>query len=160
MKPGGCLCGKVRFAVDSPPIRVTICHCRWCQHATGTAYMIEPIFPRAALRVTAGEPAVFTEPSRGSGKLIHAHFCRDCGTRLWLTFERFPEVLGVYAGVFDDPTWFPIGPENARVIFTSTARPDAILPAGLACFAEHVTDNAGVPQVPVTHAAPHPVGTG
>ena len=41
---GGCLCGAVRFATLGEPSRVTVCHCRFCQKATGSAYLVEPIF--------------------------------------------------------------------------------------------------------------------
>ena len=33
-KLGGCLCGANKYAVQSEPARVTICHCRFCQHET------------------------------------------------------------------------------------------------------------------------------
>jgi hypothetical protein len=44
---GGCLCGKVRFAVSADPMRVTVCHCRFCQRNTGTAYLAEPAVAKA-----------------------------------------------------------------------------------------------------------------
>ena len=54
---GGCICGAVRYETEGDPLRVTICHCRWCQRATGAAYMVEPIFRREDLRVTKGSSA-------------------------------------------------------------------------------------------------------
>jgi hypothetical protein len=30
---GGCICGGLRFEVMAPPLRVTVCHCLWCQRA-------------------------------------------------------------------------------------------------------------------------------
>ena len=105
---GGCLCGRVRYATCAMPGRVTVCHCRFCQKATGSAYMVEPIFNAADLIVLDGQPKVFTQPSQGSGKKVHIHFCAMCGTKLWLRFERFPDAVGIYAGTFDDPAWFPL----------------------------------------------------
>jgi hypothetical protein len=49
---GGCLCGAVRYETLADPLRVTTCHCRFCQRATGSAYMVEPIFRTVDLRVT------------------------------------------------------------------------------------------------------------
>jgi hypothetical protein len=31
--PGGCICAALRFEVTAPPLRVTVCRCRWCQRA-------------------------------------------------------------------------------------------------------------------------------
>jgi len=142
---GGCLCGAVRYETAGAPQRVTVCHCRYCQRATGAAYMVEPIFPLAALRVTQGTPAVHSRASAGSGKRVHAHFCAACGTRLFLTFERWPESCGIYAGTYDDPGWIVAGPENSRHIFTSVRRPDTVLPAAVALYAEHVAAQDGTP---------------
>src|SRR5689334_7856493 len=54
---GGCLCGALRFATRGNPLRVTICHCKFCQRATGSAYMVEPIFEKTSLEITSGTPA-------------------------------------------------------------------------------------------------------
>ena len=135
--PGGCICGALRFEVTAPPLRVTVCHCRWCQRATGSAYMVEPVFDLAALRVTQGEPAVYHHRSTGSLQLVHVHFCRDCGTKLWLTFERFPGAAGVYAGSFDEPERILVRPGEARHLFCEVARPETLLPAGTLAYPGH-----------------------
>src|SRR5688500_16656211 len=41
---GRCLCGDVCYKTLAEPLRVTICHCRFCQKFTGSAYLLEPIF--------------------------------------------------------------------------------------------------------------------
>jgi hypothetical protein len=156
--PGGCLCGAVRYETLADPARVTICHCRFCQRATGSAYMVEPIFRMEDLRVTRGLPSVYDIPSAGSGKVVHVHFCQTCGTKLYLTFERFAETCGVYAGTFDDPDWFSIAPENAKHIFFEVARHDTILPAGIDVFGQHAMQNDGTPLKPVVFDMPHVVG--
>ena len=142
---GGCICGAVRYETEGDPLRVTICHCRFCQRATGGAYMVEPIFRREDLRVTKGRPAIYNHRSEGSGLLVDIHFCAACGTKLYLTFERFAESCGVYAGTFDDPNWFEISRENAKHIFIDPARPETILPAGIPLFREHAIRNDGTP---------------
>jgi hypothetical protein len=156
---GGCLCGAVRYATTAAPSRVTVCHCRFCQRATGSAYMVEPIFAASALHLLRGAPKVYTQRSAGSGKNVHVHFCEGCGTKLWLSFERFADVVGVYAGTFDDPCWFAIEPGTSKHIFLGAARSDTIVPAGLPTFVEHAIDNAGTPQQATVFDSPRAVGS-
>ena len=155
---GGCMCGAVRYETEGPPVRVTVCHCRWCQVATGAGFMIEPIFRLECFRVTKGTLALYHHRSAGSGKMIGVHFCAACDTKIRLTFERFPEICGVYVGTFDDPDWIEIRPDNAKQIFIGTARPDAILMPHLPAYERHAITNDGVPEEHVVFDAPHPVG--
>ena len=156
---GGCLCGAVRYKTQNDPLRVTIYHCKFCQRATGAAYMVEPIFRETDLQITKGSSAAYDHCSGGSGKLVHIHFCAACGTKLYLTFERFADVCGVYAGTFDDPNWFDIKPENSKHIFIDVARHETILPPNVACFSEHAMRNDGTPLEPVVFDQPQIVSS-
>jgi hypothetical protein len=153
---GGCICGALRFEVTAPPLRVTVCHGRWCLRATGSACMVEPVFDLAALRVTQGEPAVYHHRSTGSSQLVHVPFCRDCGTKLWLTFERFPGAAGVYAGTFDEPERSLVRPREARHLFCELARPETLLPAGTLAYPGHARALDGTLREPAVlpEAAP------
>lgn len=146
---GGCLCGAIRFRVSAPPLRVTFCHCRFCQRVTGAAYAVEPIFDETAFTLTSGEPASYTHVSEGSGKEITLHFCPTCATGFRYTFERFPSATGIMAGTFDDPDWFGWTPEIAKHIFLSAARPETVIPEGLPVFFEHATTRTGEPVAPL-----------
>lgn len=157
---GGCLCGAIRYQTQAAPSRVTVCHCSFCQRATGSAYMVQPVFDDVDLHLLSGEPRVYDAVSAGSGKVIHVHFCAECGTKLWLSFERFPGKLGLYAGSFDEPCWFEIAPERSKHIFLSEARRDTVIPAGIPTFARHVVDNEGTPQEPVVFDTCHIIGEG
>ena len=35
---GGCQCGAIRFAVSGAPAKISICHCRMCQKASGAPF--------------------------------------------------------------------------------------------------------------------------
>ncbi|MEF3049284.1 GFA family protein [Pseudotabrizicola sp. L79] len=155
---GGCLCGAIRYETVTAPARVTVCHCRFCQRATGSAYMVQPVFDDVDLRLLSGTPRVFDAISAGSGKVIHVHFCADCGTKLWLSFERFPGKLGLYAGTFDDPCWFAIPPETSKHIFLNEARRDTVIPAGIPTFAAHVLAKDGTPEAPTVFETCHIIG--
>jgi hypothetical protein len=152
---GGCLCGFIRYTAKAKPLRVTICHCRFCQRATGSAFLVEPIFAKSDFDVISGKPKVYRHRSAGSGKMVDVHFCAECGTKLFLSFERFPDVVGAYGGTFDDPNWFEVSAENARHIFLSAAQRGTIVPAGFKCYDEHVTRNDGTPTEPRIFHEPH-----
>lgn len=156
---GGCLCGRIRYATRAKPRHVIVCHCRFCQKATGSAYMVEPIFGKDDFALLAGSPKLFDQSSKGSGKIVHVHFCGDCGTKLWLSFERFPRLIGVYAGTFDEPCWFAIEPASAAHIFVGVARLDTVVPAGLPTYIEHASTAEGVAQKATVYEAHHKIGS-
>ncbi|MCE0507183.1 GFA family protein [Roseivivax sp. GX 12232] len=155
---GRCLCGKISYDTGNDPLWITVCYCRFCQRATGSDRMIEPIFERSSFAFKNAMPAVFTLPSEGSGKEISVHFCSDCGTKLALTFERWPDRIGIYAGTLDMPSAVSATTENTKHIFVSEAQPGTILPTGFKTFDRHATENDGTPLEPTTHASPHIVG--
>ncbi len=120
--------------------------------------MIEPIYNFASFTFFGDPPTVYTLPSEGSGKNVHVHFCRECGTKLALTFERWPDRIGVYVGTLDDPTSVCETPQNSRHIFASEARPGTILPAGVDIYDRHATLNDGTPLTPTSHTSPFIIG--
>jgi hypothetical protein len=155
---GGCICNYVRYATVGDPTRVTFCHCRFCQRATGSAYLVEPIFDRSALEITAGTPTQYGHVSEGSGQQVTVNFCATCGTKLFLTFERWPDIVGVYGGTFDDPNWFPHTGEGAKHIFLDMARHGTVVPAGIDTFGQHATETDGTPISPAVLDAPRTIG--
>jgi len=145
---GGCLCGTVRYRVNADPLWVTACFCHFCQRATGSQGVIEPIFEIDDFTVTDGEPRRYAHVSSGSGKNVYVHFCGDCGTKTHLTFERWPDRLGVYSGTFDDPNWFEMSPDNTKYFFLDSAARGTLVPAGFRTFAHHASETDGTPIAP------------
>ncbi len=88
--------------------------------------------------------------------MVDVHFCAHCGTKLFLTFERFAAV-GVYGGTFDDPNWFERSATNSRHIFLSAAQRGTIVPAGISAFEQHATTNDGQPIKPTVFAEHHEI---
>ncbi|WP_226781763.1 GFA family protein [Oceaniglobus trochenteri] len=156
---GGCLCGRVRYEATSQPARMTVCHCRFCQRATGGAYMVEPIFDMQEFRITEGTARIYSHVSEGSGKEVFVHFCENCGTKLFLTFERFPGSVGVYAGTFDDPDWFDVPPDATKHIFLGVAQKGTIVPPQVNTFTEHASTPDGTPIAPRVFDRPHVIGS-
>jgi hypothetical protein len=108
-----------------------------CQRSTGTAYLVEPIFMRDKIELLAGEPKQYVHISDESELRLYVNFCANCGTKIYQTFERFPEVIGVFAGTFDNPNWFERTPANTRHIFTRSALKGTVLPKEFTLYAEH-----------------------
>lgn len=154
---GGCLCGAVRYAVRAEPMHVTICFCRFCQRATGSTMMVEPIFRAEDFAFTAAAAKTYDLVSAGSGKRVTAHFCDTCGTKVLLSFERWPDIVGVYVGTLDDPDWIERTGENVKAIFLSSAQHGTLVPAHINAFDEHATTNSGDPLTPTVFDTPHEI---
>ena len=151
---GRCLCGQITYDTGSAPLWITICHCRFCQRATGSDRMIQPVFEKQGFGFGGGSPAIYSQPSDGSGKTINVHFCTNCGTKLALTFERWPDKIGIYAGTLDAPSAIDLRPENCKHIFVSEAPPGTILPPGVKIFARHASETDGTLIEPTVHDKP------
>lgn len=117
--------------------------------------MVEPIFNKSDFCVAAGKPTTFQFLSTGSGKLVTVYFCRQCGTKLFLSFERFPDIFGVYIGIFDEPNWISIGPDNGRWIYLDSASKGVIIPAGVEVFGQHALASDGKPNEPIIFDEPY-----
>jgi hypothetical protein len=149
---GGCLCGDVRYKATTAPQRVTVCHCTFCQRFTGSAFLVEPIFKREDVEFTGAVPRTYDHRSDGSHKRVTLNFCGRCATTLYLSFERFPHVIGVCGGTFDDPDWFDRGPDACRHIFMRSAQKDVLVPPELEIYREHAIQLDGTPNKPFVPA--------
>lgn len=136
-----------------------MCHCKFCQRATGAAFLVEPVFETADFAIIDGEPKLYTHVSEGSGKEVYVHFCDNCGTKLYLTFERFEGAIGVYGGTFDDPNWLEITSVNSKHIFLDDALKGTVIPPNINVFDKHETENDGTPIPATVFDKPHIVGT-
>lgn len=143
---GGCLCGEVRYRTTAKPVRVTICHCTFCQRLTGSAYLVEPIFRREDVVFDGVVTKTYDHKSDSSGKRITLHFCGKCATTVYLDLERFPQILGLCGGTFDDPNWFERSAEACRHIFTRSAQNGVVLPSGFPLYEEHALQLDGRPN--------------
>jgi hypothetical protein len=84
---GGCQCGAIRFAVSGPPVKVSICHCRMCQKASGAPFAAFADIDPGDFAWTRGKPAAFR-----SSSIAERDFCRDCGTPDHAAKLRFRQV--------------------------------------------------------------------
>ena len=47
---GGCVCGAVRYRTEGTPLRVSACHCTFCQKRTGSAFGVGAYFTSPGMR--------------------------------------------------------------------------------------------------------------
>ena len=114
---GGCLCGSVRYQVTGAPEVASVCHCRYCQLRSGSAFSISVYF--AQDQVQLGDGAVKThELTTASGRAFDTRFCTECGTTVWWTIGTRPNSIGISGGTFDPPSfWYAID----REVFTRSS---------------------------------------
>ena len=107
-REGGCVCGAVRYRVKNPPLRTSICHCRFCQQRTGSALGVGVYFKKDDFELLQGQLKSYEYRSDESGRWLRMEFCPGCGTTVTWTLELFPDGRGVAGGSFDDPSWLKI----------------------------------------------------
>ena len=125
---GGCACGALRYEIKTEPVMMLKCHCRDCQHVTGSGYAPAFLVPADALRVTHGQLRYNLTPSLRRGRHKRG-FCPECGSRITGgEFEKGDSpFVGVLASSLDDPSLF----KPQMDIFVSDAQPwDQMDPAG------------------------------
>jgi hypothetical protein len=97
---GGCQCGAVRYELEGPLARAYACHCRDCQKQSASAFSLSVPVVRERLAVQG--PLAAFEKASDSGAVTTCWFCPTCGSRLFHTSSRSPEVATLKAGTLDD----------------------------------------------------------
>jgi hypothetical protein len=100
---GGCRCGAIRYEVSAEPIMMFKCHCRDCQHTTGSAFTPVIYVPAKAFKITQGLPRYYSTPSDMGGRNKRG-FCPDCGSRLFGGASETGQ--GIAASSLDEPGLF------------------------------------------------------
>ena len=122
---GGCACGAVRYETSREWEFSFQCHCRKCQHATGTGHA--PAFAVSAAETTLTGPLKYYSHTADNGARTYTGFCGECGSPIVSGTERFPERVYLLAASLDDPAVFK--PQFA--VFESEAQPWDPVPAAL-----------------------------
>ena len=60
---GGCSCVAVRYRLESAPLFVHCCHCRWCQRESGAAFAINAMVESDRVSSLGIEPEMTATPS-------------------------------------------------------------------------------------------------
>jgi hypothetical protein len=130
---GGCDCGEIRYQLESSPLFVHCCHCRWCQRESGSAFALNAMIEADRVSLLAGEPEIVDTPTQ-SGKGQQIARCPRCRIALWSTYAGAgPAIRFVRVGTLDYPDSLP--PDIH--IFTGSKQPWVILPPDVPAVPEY-----------------------
>ena len=125
---GSCHCGRVLFSLDSAqPYPFNLCYCSICRKtAGGGGYAINLGGDYQTLKVEGLEhvkvyQAMMTDDETGERRQSSGqrHFCRECGSALWLWDPNWPELVHPLASAIDTP--LPVPPERTHLMLGSKA---------------------------------------
>ena len=130
---GGCDCRQVRYRLESRPLFVHCCHCRWCQRESGASFALNAMIESASVTSLGIEPqAVATPSDSGLGQEIHR--CPMCKVAVWSHYAGSgPVIKFVRVGTLDDPDRLP--PDVH--IFTASKQPWVVIPPGSPSFDDY-----------------------
>ena len=129
VRRGGCQCGAIRYELHGPVLRLYVCHCSECRKQSASAFGVSVFVEPAALRLTQGEPKLWSRPT-DSGNVLECAFCPTCGSRLWHRRLGDATMLSIKAGSLDDP----VDLTGAVHIWTSRMLAGISLPEGAKHF--------------------------
>jgi len=123
---GGCGCRAIRYRMESAPLVVHCCHCRWCQRETGTAFALNAVIESDRVTLLAGAPDLVDTPS-SSGRGQKIARCPHCHVALWSHYSGAGWLAKfIRVGTLDDPDRLP--PDIH--IYTASKQPWVVLPPG------------------------------
>lgn len=129
---GGCDCKQIRYCLESKPIFVHCCHCRWCQRESGAAFALNAIIETDRLTLLKGKPEILDTPT-ASGLGQQVARCPTCRIAVWSEYgSAGPALKFVRVGTLDNPELVP--PDIH--IFTSSKLPWVILAADIPAVPE------------------------
>jgi hypothetical protein len=104
---GSCHCRAVRFSVEArSPVPFMRCYCSICRKTAGSGgYAINLGADAQTLRVEGEEHVAVYRATMADGheSTGRRHFCRRCGSALWLYDPTWPELVHPHAGAIDTP---------------------------------------------------------
>jgi len=124
---GGCDCGAIRYRMETAPLIVHCCHCRWCQRESGASFALNAMIESDRIIPLRAMPELVDTPSH-SGRGQQIARCATCRVALWSHYSGAgPLVTFVRVGTLDDPDLLP--PDIH--IFTASKQPWLVLPTNV-----------------------------
>lgn len=130
---GGCDCRALRYRLESAPLFVHCCHCRWCQRESGASFALNAMIEGDRVTQLGQAPELIRTPSHsGAGQWIAR--CPTCRVAIWSNYAGSgPAVKFVRVGTLDNPDLLP--PDIH--IFTASKQPWVVLADSVPAVAEY-----------------------
>jgi len=130
---GGCGCRYIRYRLETRPLFVHCCHCRWCQRESGASFALNAMIEADRVTLLGGEPDLIETPSEsGDGQVIAR--CPKCRIAVWSEYASAgPLVRFVRVGTLDASDRLP--PDIH--IFTASKQPWVVIPPGAPAVPEY-----------------------
>ena len=119
---GSCSCGAVKFTVDAyAPAPYMRCYCSICRKsAGGGGYAINLGADAKSLKVRGSKNIkVFQARIDGKKSPAQRRFCGKCGSALWVSDPRWPELVHPFASAIDSK--LPKAPSHQHIMLDSKA---------------------------------------
>ena len=119
---GSCHCQKVTFRVNAPhPYPFNRCYCSVCRKTGGGGGYAINIGGEAASLEVSGRQHVSVYHARidGAESPAERHFCRHCGSALWVWDPRWADLVHPFASAIDSD--LPVPPERVHLMLGSKA---------------------------------------
>ena len=120
---GSCHCGAVHFSLSSAtPYPYQRCYCSICRKTQGGGgYAINIGGDAGSMKIRGRDNiniyhARLKEPGdkRAHASTAERHFCKRCGSALWLFSPEWPELIHPFASAIDTP--LPVPPERVHLL--------------------------------------------
>ena len=114
---GHCLCGSVKYTINSEPQLSFLCQCRQCQRITGSGHSAEFAVPDGAVSIS-GELKSY-EMKSDNGNTVSSQFCPTCGNPIFKKSSGYHGLLFFHAATLDNPELF----KPQKVFWASSSQP-------------------------------------
>ena len=130
---GGCDCRSARYRMETPPLFVHCCHCRWCQRESGASFALNAMIEADRVVNLAGDLELVRTPSEsGKGQVIAR--CPKCKIAVWSHYAGAGPLLKfIRVGTLDNPDLLP--PDIH--IFTQSKQPWMVIPKDTPSVSEY-----------------------
>ena len=135
---GRCDCATLRYRMETAPLFVHCCHCRWCQRESGASFALNALIEGDRVTDLGSPPELVDTPSAsGAGQRIAR--CPKCRVAVWSHYAGSgPVIKFVRVGTLDDPDL--LVPDIH--IFTRSKQPWVVIPPGARAVPEYYERDA------------------